>query len=391
MPWFLAIFFTIYAAMHAYLFWKVRCAFGRLGAWRYAIIALLLFLTFSPVLVLWLESHRDLWLARPVGVVGYLWMPMIFWFCILAALADAWNLVIRRLGRSKPRAMRALVPPRAGLCIIGMAVVAMLCWGLHEAADIQLRELTVQTSRLAPGSKPIRIAVVSDMHLGINTGKQRLSFWGVHGAKQRLARTIELINQVNPDMLLSLGDLVDSPLEEIPKFARPFAELHPPLGKLAILGNHEYFVGADPSVAFHEACGFQLLRGQAVMVGGIRFVGVDDPAGRRSRQACFFDEQPLLPARDAASPMTILLKHQPIVLPASIGRFDLQLSGHTHGGQIFPFHLVVACMVPYFAGQYDLGDGSQLYVSRGTGAWGPPVRFLAPPEVTVVTIVPASK
>lgn len=374
MPWFIIIFFGLYSALHGYFFWKVRCAFGPLGLYRYALAAVLLFFLFAPLLVRWLESHGWLQSAKAVGVAGYLWMPAIFWFCIFAGLADLWNFSLQLAG-----VHRVLIPARMGFCAACLTSIVLLLWGLHEAADIQLREVTIQSSRMPRGSKPLRIVAVSDMHLGL------------HAGKQRVRRALELIQQARPDVLLSLGDLNDSPLEDIPDFARAFDELHPPMGKFAILGNHEYYIGVEASEKFHQACGFRLLRGEARIVDGVRFVGVDDRAGLRMNKSCAADDRPLLCNQPPAPRATILLKHQPFVTPECVGEFDLQVSGHTHGGQIFPFHFVVMQFMPYFSGLYDLGKGSQLYVSRGTGAWGPPVRFLAPPEVTVINMVPASQ
>jgi predicted MPP superfamily phosphohydrolase len=114
---------------------------------------------------------------------------------------------------------------------------------------------------------------------------------------------------------------------------------------------------------------------------------VDDTSSRSSNPAGDEAEIRLL-SQLAPQPFTVLLKHRPWVNPRSRGQFDLQLSGHTHKGQIFPFNVVVKRFYPYLSGLIPLGQGSLLYVNRGSGTWGPPVRFLAPPEVTLIEIVP---
>jgi predicted MPP superfamily phosphohydrolase len=117
--------------------------------------------------------------------------------------------------------------------------------------------------------------------------------------------------------------------------------------------------------------------------------GVDDPGlARAGGGAARLDENACLPPAGPRSEFVVLLKHQPRVAPGSLGRFDLQLSGHSHRGQIFPFVAVIASIYRHFSGLYELGDGSWLYVSRGTGTWGPPLRFLSPPEVAAVTLHP---
>ena len=114
-------------------------------------------------------------------------------------------------------------------------------------------------------------------------------------------------------------------------------------------------------------------------------VGVDDPAVRWRDRNADVSELPLLPPGETDD-VVVLLKHQPTVDPAAVGRFDLQLSGHTHGGQVFPFLWFTRLFYDYGPGLHDLGDGSLLYVSRGTGTWGPPFRLAAPPEVTLVEL-----
>lgn len=128
-----------------------------------------------------------------------------------------------------------------------------------------------------------------------------------------------------------------------------------------------------------------MLRGEAVEVAGIYIAGVDDPAGKQFGKPNGNSERGLLSGLDHDK-FKILLKHRPLVSNDGTGLFDLQLSGHTHKGQIFPFSLVTKFYYPKHAGFLDLKNGSHLYVSRGSGTWGPPIRFLSPPEVTVIEL-----
>jgi predicted MPP superfamily phosphohydrolase len=196
------------------------------------------------------------------------------------------------------------------------------------------------------------------------------------------------IRALAPDLILSTGDFVDSSVRNVAPLADAWATLSPPLGKYAILGNHEFYTGVADAVALHQEAGFQLLRASGVNVNeALSLYGVDDPAGQYLGLADFTSEAQL-PLHAPRARFTILLKHQPRINPFSIGRFDLQLSGHTHGGQVFPFHLVARLIYPFTTGHFDIGQHSHLYVSRGTGTWGPPLRFLAPPEITVITLSP---
>jgi len=367
---FLLIFYLPYALMHAYFFAKTRAALG-FGRAEAVLLALFLALmVVSPILVRMLERAGHIALPRVLSWVAFPWIAIIFWFVVLMVLVDVWNMVARA-------AALPVVSAHASFVSIAVIVATLLVWGLVEASTLRVCTVTITTSRLPPGSKEIRLVQISDVHLGIYRG-QRL-----------LQRILTKVRQLNPDVLVSTGDLVDSSFHAIRGLADQFREFNPPLGKFAVLGNHEFYAGLGNALAFHEAAGFRLLRGESVMIGpGLRLAGVDDPAGSYTHQPCFSDEAPLFP-KASDRPATILLKHEPTVRPESIGQFDLQLSGHTHGGQVFPFHVAVRLMFPYGPGLHDLGNGSQLFLSRGAGTWGPPLRFLAPPDICLVIIRPA--
>lgn len=193
--------------------------------------------------------------------------------------------------------------------------------------------------------------------------------------------------EAEPDILVSTGDLVDGQINDLSKMAEMFRAIPSRYGKFAVTGNHEYYAGLDRSLAFTEAAGFSILRGRGVQIADmIHVVGVDDPAGKRFGLQSKVSEEDLLSGPTEQS-FTLLLKHRPLVNPKSTGLFDLQLSGHAHKGQIFPFSLIIKTLYPIDAGLLKLEKGAHLYVSRGTGTWGPPMRFLAPPEVTVIDLV----
>ena len=188
-----------------------------------------------------------------------------------------------------------------------------------------------------------------------------------------------------PNVIVSTGDMTDASPERLAEDVRMLAEVRAPLGKFAIFGNHEFYNGIDNSTRFHEAAGFVLLRQQAVEPDShLRIVGVDDPAGGSASRN---DEDAVLPAQ-ADGLFTLLLKHRPQAAQGSLGRYDLQLSGHTHGGQIFPFHVFSRLAFPLGPGLHQLTERSALYLSRGSGTWGPPMRVLAPPEVTIIRLEP---
>jgi predicted MPP superfamily phosphohydrolase len=201
-------------------------------------------------------------------------------------------------------------------------------------------------------------------------------------------RIVETINAAEPDLVAIVGDLIDGTVAELGPAAAPLRDLAASEGAFFVTGNHEYFVG-DPSSWLTELdrLGVHPLRNENTVIrrGGAAFdlVGVNDIAGERRDDPPDFDRA--LAGVDDKRP-TILLAHQPVLVSEAAARgVDLQLSGHTHGGQMWPFHYVVRMVQPSLVGLSKV-DGTQLYVTRGAGFWGPPVRIGAPPDITVVTL-----
>lgn len=187
--------------------------------------------------------------------------------------------------------------------------------------------------------------------------------------------------------MVSTGDFLDRGIRNPDEITTVLSTIKAPLGKLAITGNHEFYAGMDLSMQFTKAAGFRLLRNERINIGDFLTVaGVDDPAYKQySDKILETSEGKILSGSDPKR-YRILLKHQPKIEEGSLNLFDLQLSGHTHAGQIFPFTLLVKIPFKYICGLYNLNKSTNLYVSRGTGTWGPHIRFLAPPEVTVIKI-----
>ena len=377
MVWFLLIVISIYTTMHAYLFWRVWAAFPGLGHWRWLVAALEMLMIATPLLIGFLDPWRRSWPARAAENVALYWVVVIFWFFMLMLLADGWNVGVRLIGLGLPQVKAALIPVRVALMIIGGLIAVGFTWGLVEARRVGVERVAVTVPTWPAGAKPIRIVQVSDMHLSGRTSLVQIE------------TIAELVRAERPDVLVSTGDLVDGLKDSISRLAGPLAAIDAPLGKFAVLGNHELMHGVDESVAFHALAGMQVLRAESVLLEGrLRLAGVDHTGRRR------FSEQEVRTNESAAvgepSPgvATVLLKHEPDIDEASPGRFRLQLSGHTHNGQIFPFRYFVGLRYPRRVGRYELGKGSTLYVSPGTGTWGPRLRVLAPPKITVITLAP---
>jgi len=255
---------------------------------------------------------------------------------------------------------------------LGGAVVIVL-HGMQSARQPRLEEISLFSPKIPQEIGEVRIVQLSDLHLGLMLGEERLR------------PLLDLTRQARPDLLLATGDIVDGQIGHLDGLSGLFAALEAPLGKFAILGNHELYVGVDHSVEFLEASGFTLLRNEVRDLAGIlALVGVDDIVIPSVADHGVVERELL--ASLAPDMYAVFLKHRPL-LPAGNGAgFDLQLSGHTHQGQIFPFVLLTRLAFPHPAGLVRTAAGRHLYTNRGGGTWGPPLRFLAPPEVTLIRL-----
>jgi uncharacterized protein len=261
--------------------------------------------------------------------------------------------------------------------VVGVVVV-LVAYGVVEARRVpRVREREVRLARLGPGLDGLRVVMLADTHFG-PIDRSRWS-----------RRVAEVVAGLRPDLLVHAGDLADGDVPDRVDQVRPLADLIAPLGRFSIVGNHEHFSGARQWVEHMHEIGWQPLVNahQVVERDGDRLVvaGVDDPTGAGSDLGGP-DLAAALAGTDPDLPV-LLLAHQPKqVVDAVAAGVDLQVSGHTHGGQIWPFHLLVRLDQPVLAGLSQHGERTQLYTSRGTGFWGPPLRVFAPSEITELVL-----
>ncbi|MGV9263138.1 metallophosphoesterase [Kitasatospora sp. NPDC003701] len=249
------------------------------------------------------------------------------------------------------------------------AVVGTGAYGVLRGP--RLKQVTVPLAKLPARAHGYRIAVVSDIHLGPILGR---------GHTRRI---VDTINGAQPDLIAIVGDLVDGTVPELGSAAEPLAQLRARDGAYFVTGNHEYFSGAAPWVDFVRELGVHPLQNARVELAGFDLAGVNDIAGSTEGDGPDFDKA--LGDRDRAR-TSVLLSHQPVTIHDAVRHgVDLQLSGHTHGGQLWPGNYLAELANPTVAGLERYGD-TQLYVTRGAGAWGPPVRVGAPSDITIVTL-----
>ncbi len=306
--------------------------------------------------------------GRVLALAAYSWMGVLImlWFGLL--FSEPLRVVL----------VRWIAEP-AGSRGIASGLVALVAAGaLHGVAaargEVAVRRVQVKLRRLRKGGAPYKLVQLSDLHIGPTLKRA----W--------LERIVAQVNALEPDAVAITGDLVDGSVAQLAEHVAPLADLRAKDGVYFVTGNHEYYSGVDAWLAELERLGVKPLRNERVPVGGeggFDLAGVDDynafgdGHGRDIARA--------VEGRDESREL-VLLAHQPRQVRESQGHgVGLQLSGHTHGGQIFPWSFFVRLQAPWVAGLYQVGD-TQLYVSRGTGYWGPPMRVLAPAEITLLEL-----
>ncbi|MFF0220738.1 metallophosphoesterase [Streptomyces sp. NPDC004629] len=360
------------------------------------------------------RSGAPFWLQRALAWPGFLWMALALYLLMAVVAGEAVRPLLRRLTRGRehrPVPVPVAVPagtapapqaqeaapgplPEAGpepgpktarqdpsrrlfvSRVVGgaaaTAAVATVGYGTYGVLNgPNVKRVTVPLAKLPRSAHGFRIAVVSDIHLGPVLGR---------GFAQRV---VDTINATQPDLIAVVGDLVDGSVPDLGPAAAPLAQLSARQGAYFVTGNHEYFSGAEQWVEEVRRLGLRPLENARTELPGFDLAGVNDVQGESEGQGP--DYERALGDRDPAR-ACVLLAHQPVQIHQAVRHgVDLQLSGHTHGGQLWPGNLLAAAANPTVAGLERYGD-TQLYVSRGAGAWGPPTRVGAPSDITVVQL-----
>ena len=372
---FIIIFLSFYGSLHLYGGLKLRQAFPLGAGAQLLLVVFLMAMVAAPLAIRRLERSAAQSAARTLALGGYVWMAFLMVFITVSASFDGYRLLAISAGWVTQSDLSDWIPSqRLTFMISLLAAASVTVYGYFEALNIRVEGVTIRSPKIPREIGRIRIAQISDVHLGLLVGVKRLR------------RILERVSALEADILVSTGDLVDGRMQDRETLAVMLRNIQTAYGKYAVTGNHEYYSGLEQGVRFTQQAGFRVLRGEADRIGAhLAIAGVDDATGTSPKGVGRTSMQGAL-AGVSPHRFTILLKHRPIVENPGGARFDLQLSGHTHKGQMFPFNLVTRISYPYLAGLFPLTSGGHLYVSRGTGTWGPPIRFLSPPEITCLDL-----
>jgi predicted MPP superfamily phosphohydrolase len=269
---------------------------------------------------------------------------------------------------------------RIATVVVTLISLVLLLWGYGEAMRVpRIRRIDVTVPRLGAALDGLRLVLITDTHYG-----------PIDRARWSQGVT-EAVNALDPDVVAHTGDIADGEVAQRRAMAAPLADIRASLARVYVTGNHEYFSGAQRWVEHMASLGWEALHNRHVVVtrGGDSLViaGVDDRTAAGSGvPGHHADHEAALAGADPALPV-LLLAHQPAQIAGAVAHgVDLQISGHTHGGQMWPFHYLVRLDQPVLQGLSRHSERTQLYTSRGTGFWGPPFRVFAPSEITLLTL-----
>lgn len=379
---------VLLGAAHAYL-WKrlVSDVTGDRRLRRAGAITAVALAVLVPATMILVGTGTAEWLAWP----GYLWLALLFYLLLFLAVLEiprlAAHLWWRRQEPPEPFRGPAAEPEHDGVSrrvvlargialVAGAGATGTVGYGVRSALGPPvLDRQQIVLPRLPRGMDRTRLVVVSDIHLGPISGESHVR------------RIVEKINDLDADVVAIVGDLVDGSVEKRGRGAEPLARIRSRHGAYFVTGNHEYYSGVDDWVERLDELGIRTLRNErtelTIRGGVLDLAGVNDVEGSRHDDAPDFPRT--FADRDPDRPV-VLMAHQPVQAhDAAEYGVDLQVSGHTHGGQMRPFDLLTHLAQPVISGLGEV-DGVPVYVTNGAGFWGPPVRVGAPPQVTLLEL-----
>jgi uncharacterized protein len=371
---FLAVTSALTFAIHRYLFVRLvrdpewSTALTSLGTWAMVLLGA------SMPLSMMLGRFLPRSVQSPIAWVVFTWMGLMFFLLIATGVSDAVRSVVS-LVTGAPDAERRRTLARILAGAVGLFGTLTAAYATRTAlAPWKVRTVHVKVKGLAPTMEGTVIVQLTDVHVGPTIGRDFI------------ASMVREVNALSPDVIAITGDLVDGSVSSLGHHVAPLGELRAKHGVFFVTGNHEYYSGVEDWLTELRRLGVRVLANEHVTLDGVLdLAGVNDWSARRYDASHAADMGKALAGRDTSRPV-VLLAHQPKHMREATERgVSLVLSGHTHGGQIWPWSELVALDQHYLAGLYREGD-TQLYVSEGTGYWGPPMRINTSPEITKIVL-----
>ncbi len=393
MPWFLLVSTSVLGLIYGYTGWRLIASSRIDGSLRWILWTLLIIAVCAPPAAMF-TRRIEAWWAEGLAWIGFLSMGFMLFAFVFAVARDV--ILVLTIAGAKLGALvqgafgaeRPISPPNPerrrflvhasnlGIVAFSGGLTGLGFWSARKTPTA--RPVEIRVPGLDHAFDGFRIVQITDLHIGATVKR---SF---------VEDVVRAVNKLDPDLIAITGDLVDGPVARLRDDVAPLGALTAPYGTFFVTGNHEYYSGVDQWVDYlRDRFGWNVLLNEHRVVerDGARLVvaGITDFSRRNAESLHRSNPSAAVLGAPDGAPQ-ILLAHQPMSIHAAAqAGVDVQLSGHTHGGQFFPWNLVVYMVQPYVSG-LSRHENTQIYVSRGTGYWGPPLRVGAPSEITVITL-----
>jgi predicted MPP superfamily phosphohydrolase len=373
---FLSVFSAIVLSIHYYVWTRlVRNADWPEPWGKVLTIAIFALAALVPLVFLTMRSSPRAF-SIPLSWVVYTWLGFLFYLFMFSILGDVVRVMMSLAGAlpREPERRRFMSQAiAAGVCAAaGMTGI----WGLlNVAGGFKVKCLRIPLAKLPESASGYSIVQITDVHAGPTIGRKFVE------------SVVRETNALEPDLIVITGDLVDGTVEHLREIVEPLRDLKARDGVFFVTGNHEYYSGADEWITHLQTLGIRVLRNERVDVRGLfDLAGVDDANAKGLLPHHGQDVERAVEGRDASRAL-VLLAHQPKTLKHAVkAGVDLQLSGHVHGGQMAPFNWLTHIDQPFVSGLHQVGK-TWIYVSAGTGYWGPPMRVGTRSEITRIELV----
>lgn len=350
---FLILYFFFLGFFHLFFYLKLRIFLPFTNSGKLIYLFFSIILIFLPLIARSLERNGAIFIPTIFLFLFYFWISYLFIFNFFGILFLPFNFI---------SSIKILLNK-----FLFILPVLIIFAGFIQDKFIKVKHFEIKNEKI---KKPLKIGFISDLHLGLTQGKNKIE------------KILDILKKEKIDLLLAGGDLLDSSYHR--DNLNLIRNFNPPLGKIAVFGNHEYYVGEEKSKEIIEEMGFKILRFEMVeMEKNLIIAGAEDETAKYFKK--FWDEEGFL-KKLPEDKFIIYLRHRPP--REKLEKVDLCLSGHTHRGQFFPFSIITYFTFKFHSGFYKVDENFSIYVSSGAGTWGPPVRFLTTRDIAIFSLSP---